>query len=289
MLAKEDAVRAKRRGFCACATLALALLSAPVWADATKEQCADADVKAQDLRRDGRLSAAREELRLCAAQSCPPIVRDDCTKRLDDLEKAQPTIIFEARDGAGNDLGAVKVTVDGQPFADRLAGAPLPVDPGEHTFTFEVAGQPPLQKKLVVRENEQGRRESVVLGPAPAQSPAASPERPSSGPVAQKILAVVAGGIGVVGVGVGSAFGLIAMSKKNDAQKVCPDLCKDSSGVSQWSDAKSAGNVSTVAFVVGGVALAAGAVLWLTAPSSTPGPSARVGVGPGVLQVAGVW
>jgi hypothetical protein len=283
-------VRAKTRGFCACATLAVALLSVPARADATKEQCADSDVKAQDLRRDGKLSAAREKLRLCAAQSCPPIVRDDCTKRLDDLEKAQPTLIFEARDGAGNDLSAVKVTVDGLPFADRLAGAPLRVDPGEHTFTFEVAGQPTLQKKIVVRENEQGRRESVVLGPA-AQSPVGSPETPSSSsrPGAQKILAVVAGAVGVVGVGLGSAFGLIALSKKNDAQNACPDQCKDPSGVSQWSDAKSAGNVSTVAFVVGGVALAAGAVLWLTAPSSTPGPSAQVGVGPGVLQVAGVW
>ncbi len=282
-------MRANRGGFCACATLAIALLSAPAWADATKEQCADADVKAQDLRRDGKLSAAREKLRICAAQSCPPIVRDDCTKRLDDLEKAQPTIIFEAKDGAGNDLSTVKVTVDGLPFTDRLAGAPLPVDPGEHTFTFEVAGQPTLQKKIVVRENEQGRRESVVLGAASAQSPAAPPETPSPGPGAQKILAVVAGGIGVVGLGVGSAFGLIAMSKKNDAQNACPDLCKDPSGVSAWSDAKSAGNVSTVAFIVGGVAVAAGAVLWLTAPSSTPGPSGRVGLGPGVLQVAGVW
>jgi hypothetical protein len=93
-------------------TLVIPLLFVePAWAEGSKKECLDAHVKGQDLRRDGHLSAAREALRACAASTCPAIVRDDCTKRLDEAERAQPTVIFEARDGAGNDLADVKVTM----------------------------------------------------------------------------------------------------------------------------------------------------------------------------------
>jgi hypothetical protein len=303
-------VKARVRRFCVAVPLALlSLASTLASADMTKEQCIDANGKAQDLRREGKLSAARDALRTCASASCPAIVRDDCTKRLDDLERAQPTVIFEAKDGAGNDISVVKVTVDGLPFATRLTGTPLPIEPGEHTFTFEVSGQPTLQKKFVIRESEKGRRERITLGatdtattrPASAssgaQSPASAPPLsapppagPSSGLGAQRVLALVVGGIGVVGLGLGGAFGLVAISKKSDAENACPGQCTDQSGVTKWSDAKSAGNISTVAFIVGGVALAGGAALWFTGSSeSSKGPSAQVGIGPGVVQVRGTW
>ncbi len=51
-------------------------------------------------------------------------------------------IVFEAKDGAGNDLVAVTVTMDGQRVTDKLDGLPLQLDPGEHRFTFESEGLP---------------------------------------------------------------------------------------------------------------------------------------------------
>ncbi len=282
-------------------TAVFCLRVAPVLADATKEQCVDANGRAQELRRDGKLSAAREQLRTCGSPSCPAIVRDDCAKRLDELEKAQPTIIFEAKDGNGNDLGAVKVTVDGALFAERLAGTPLSVDPGEHTFAFETAGQPTVQKKLVVRESEKDRRERITLGARDtatqhaaaqfgAEGPGSQPSAvTSSGIGTQKIFAIVAGGVGVVGLGIGSAFGLIAMSKKIDAESACPDsLCTNQDGSNRWRDAASAGNLATVGFIVGSVGIAAAAVLWITVPSSS-GSRTQVGCGPGALQMKGTW
>jgi hypothetical protein len=290
------------RGCLVCvASLAVFLSAVPAEGEGAKQQCIDANVRSQDLRRDGKLSAARDALHTCAVPACPAIVRDDCTKRLDELEKAQPTVIFEVRDESGNDLVAVNVTVDGQPFAARLGGAPLPVDPGEHTFAFEVPGQPRFEKKLVLREGEQGRRERVTIGPAPEQAgPAVSTEssstasssapgaRSTSGPGVQRVLAITAGIVGVAGLGVGSAFGLVALSKRDAARNVCPDpLCHDGSGSSKWSDAKSAANISTVAFAVGGAGAVAGAVLWLTAPPV--GQGTRVGFGPGSVQIRGTW
>jgi hypothetical protein len=99
-------------------------------ADMTKAQCVDANVSAQDLRRDGKLSAAREQLVKCAERSCPALVRDDCTRRLDEVDKAEPTIAFEVK-AAGADVFAVTVTVDGKPWTDTLEGKPIPADPGE--------------------------------------------------------------------------------------------------------------------------------------------------------------
>lgn len=267
--------------FTASLAVTMTLWPASARADVTKAQCLDANAKGQDLRRDGKLSAARKAFRQCADASCPSLLRDDCTRRLDDLEKAQPTIVFEAKDGSGNDLSAVEVTVDGLPLADLLTGTPLAVDPGEHTFTFQMAGQPTLQKKLVIRESEKDRRERITLG---------GPEEASSGLGTQKILALVAGGVGVVGLGLGTAFGLMALSKKSDAQSACPSSpCPTEDGSNKWSDAVSAGNVSTVGFIVAGLGVAGAAVLWFTAPSASGGASTQVGLGPGILRVNGTW
>jgi hypothetical protein len=103
---------------------------------------------------------------------------------------------------------------------------------------------------------------------------------------AQRTIALVLGGVGVLGVGVGAVFGVTAMSRKSDAQAACPGACATSDGVTKWSDAASAGNASTVAFVLGGVALAGGAVLWFTAPS---GSAFHVAVAPGGVRVGGTW
>jgi hypothetical protein len=75
-------------------------------------------------------------------------------------------------------------------------------------------------------------------------------------------------------------------ASKSDAPRACPIQCSTQSGVDQWSDAAFTGNVSTVALIAGGVALAAGALLWFTAPSAW---SAQVGLAPNALQVKGTW
>src|SRR5215471_6740742 len=137
------AVNLPRRGGCAL-VLAFVFAAGRAPAESAADQCIDANTAAQSLQRDGKLGAARETLKRCLDPSCPGLVRDDCAQRLDELERIQPTMVFDVKDGEGHDLVDVKVTMDGQPFAERLAGSALPVDPGEHAFTFETAGVPPL-------------------------------------------------------------------------------------------------------------------------------------------------
>jgi serine/threonine-protein kinase len=228
-----------------------------------------------------------------------------------------PTVVFEVKDATGSDLSAVKVSMDGQPLAERLEGTAISIDPGVHSFTFETAGEPKVEKQFVIREGEKGRRERITFGgtetatktPAaplatppqatttapqvtttqtttsqPASDSPPSGERPGLGP--QKIAAIVAAGVGVVGVGIGTVFGLQAMSKRSDASNACPGQCADQNGIDLWKSAKTAGNVSTVAFIVGGVGLAAGATLWFTAK---PSASTQVGIGPGSIELKGIW
>ena len=280
-------------------------------ADPTTADCLSASEKSISLRNDHKLRAARSQLLVCAAANCPADIRKECVRRVDEVNASMPTILFEAKDAAGNDLSAVRVSMDGEELAARLEGTAVSLDPGAHAFTFETQGQPKLTKQLVIREGEKDRRELVRFGDASAAAvpppiatgagtgtTTAPPSLPPPLPPeahhgsTQKVLAVVAGGIGLVGIGVGTAFGLQALSKHKDAENACPSTCTTPAGVSLWHDAVTAGNLSTVAFIVGGVGIASAAVLWLTAGSSNAS-STQVGVGvrvgPGSFLLRGVW
>ncbi len=272
-------------------------------ADPTTADCLSANDQAISLRNDHKLIAARTQLLVCAASSCPSDVRKECIRRIDQINASMPTIVFEPKDGQGNDLTAVRVKMDGEVLAEHLEGMAIPLDPGAHTFTFEVAGQDAVTKQIVVHEGQKDRHEVIVVGKAAAHPPSeaapvaatptiaipgALPEPSTSGAATERTIGLVALGVGVVGLGVGTVFGLQAMSKHNDANKVCPGACSDRTGVDLWDDARSKGNVATVGFIVGGVGLAAGGILWLTAKSGDSA-SVRVGAGPSSLQVRGDW
>ena len=69
-------------------------------------------------------------------------------------------------------------------------------------------------------------------------------------------------GVGVVGIAIGGIFGAKALGKNSDANTGhCTGNVCDATGVSLRQDAVHAGNISTIAFVAGGVAIAGGAVL----------------------------
>ena len=285
----------------------LSLASALARAQVTKDQCVDANGRAQHLRAEGKLSDAREQLRLCANRACPAIVRSDCTKRLDDLESAQPTIAFEVKDASGADVVAVKVTADGKRLADKLDGAALAVDPGEHLFTFEIEGQPPVTRKLVLTEGVKGRRERIVLAPppsAPAPAPPAPPTEtnvPASAAGAgigtQAVVGLVAGAVGVAGIAVGGVFGFLTLSEKSQQDSACGSPCSAAShaqAVNDHSTGMTDSTISTIAFAAGGALVVGGAVLFFTAhPSQQPATgmllTPSVGPGGGGLLLRGAF
>jgi len=91
----------------------------------------------------------------------------------------------------------------------------------------------------------------------------------------------------VVGVVVGSVFGLKASSDWDDAQADCTPYPKcGPKGAQLGEDASDAATISTIAFVVGGAAIAGGVILWLTAPDGDSSETV-VGIGPGRVLVHG--
>ena len=264
----------------------VALFSSPAFADDTA--CIAASEGSLSLRQHGQLHEALKQLAVCSDASCPDEVKAECSRRIEDVKAAMPTLILAAKDGSGNDLYDVKVSMDGAPLATTLDGRPLSVDPGEHLFVFEEAGQAPVEKKLVLREGDHDRREGVVLGPPPPPIPPTPPA--SSRPTwwtTQRILALVSGGVGLVGVGLGTSWGLYAISSQNQEKKNCSAAsCNNGPQANvDYSSAKNNATASDVSFAAGAAFLAAGAVLWFTAPSVQIAPA--VGSRSGGLVLGG--
>jgi hypothetical protein len=262
---------------------ALTLPSLAYAANPTTAECVAAADSSLQLREQHKLRAARAQMLVCASASCPAAVQSECLRRVDQANAAIPTIVFEAKDGAGNDLSNVKVDMDGQPLTDRLDGSSVQVDPGEHHFHFTAPGGVVMDKTMVLREGEKERRERIVLGATPA-APLATPVQPApagaTAPVSEtasedpgasrKTLAYVVGGVGVAGLVVGTVFGLMASSSASSSKNECSaSSCTNySQSLSDYNTASTDGTISTVAFIAGGAAVAAGAILFFTAPTS---------------------
>src|SRR5262249_4856661 len=113
--------------------------AAPLVSAQEKSACLEAHAAAQQLRKAGRLRGARQELAICTAPSCPPLVSSDCTTWPAEVASEQPSVVISARDRTGRDTFAVRVEIDGELVAMALDGRPIDVDPGEHRFRYELA------------------------------------------------------------------------------------------------------------------------------------------------------
>lgn len=188
--------------------------------------------------------------------------------RADALEAELPRVTVTVRAPARG----TEVKRDDVAVSEGTWGAPVPVDPGDHTFTASAPGKRAWTHSIRIAP---GQRLEVVVPaleddaaappPAPLPPPRPADPAPSSGWTTQRWAGVGVAGAGVLAVGVGAFFGARAASTWGDVQDRCPsNKCADASGPSDVDSARTAGNVSTV-LVVGGAALVAGgAVLWIT-------------------------
>ncbi len=290
-------MRAPMRCWVSAALLGLAFPSSKASADVTKDRCVDVDTKAQSFRREGKLAQAREELKVCIDPGCPAIVREDCTQRMDELERAMPTIVFDAKGEDGRDLVPVRAAVDGRPLSEELDGRALQVDPGEHSFTFASPGKPPVTRRFVLKEGEKERRERIVLGVAPPSAPEAPPTevqfQPESASKAPRLAGIVLGSAGLVGIGMGAVFGVLTIYNWSNSRNECgsPGNCPEhGKALADHDSAVTAAGISTVAFVAGGALLAGGLALWVSGDVAAHAPVLRVSpsVGPGTAGLAAI-
>jgi hypothetical protein len=206
------------------------------------------------------------------------------TARAQEIEPKLSRLSIEVAPEVGKISGLV-VKRGQQRVEPSLYGTPLPVDPGEYRVEVTAPGYEPWSAPIKVDANgatASVRVPGLVKSPesasppppaaatvsAPAPTPLPSSVKPASdgGLTTQQTLGLVAGGVGIVGVGIGSYFGIRAISRNSDADQHCPKegLCNDQKGIDLTNQARDAASVSNIAFAVGGGLVALGAVLYLT-------------------------
>jgi hypothetical protein len=194
----------------------------------------------------------------------------------------------------------LRVLRDGAPVSPEEWGLAVAVDPGDHvviasapdhlnrTLAVHVGPESPTATALIDSLDETSRPPqtpppaTAPVQPSAASNPTASlpsssaPETSSTTDpgAANRWAGIGAGALGIVGIGIGSAFGLTAQSKLSQSNQ--PGGCNStdhctSEGLGLRKDASDAATLSTIFFVIGGVAVASGVVLYLTAPHARSG------------------
>jgi len=131
---------------------------------------------------------------------------------------------------------------------------------------------------------------TAVVAPQPPPAASVPPKSTSSGLTTG---AIVAGSIGLVGVGLGVGFGLAAQSDLEESDRYCDgNQCTSQLGVDAAKDANREANIATVGFAAGGTLLALGAILWIVSgggnehPELAPEMAWTPRVGPNEVSLA---
>jgi hypothetical protein len=260
------------------ATIAMSLCllaSRGAWADPPpKAACAHAAEEGQRLRAESKLREARESFTACAAERCPALIRSDCSGWLAEVEAAVPTVVIRAipAEEPGRELYEVEVRVDGVVLTSRLDGHELPVNPGEHHFSFGAPGRVPAEDDIVVRAGEKHRLLTVSLpsvnpSPPPVIVKPLPPPPPRMGTGTKALL--IGGGVALAGA---AAFGTSGLVKERSLRTTCAPNCNQD----DVDSARLRLRLADVSLLVGVAALATAGVLIWTAPDG----NTSVGVTP---------
>ncbi len=253
--------------------VALACLAHPAAAGDEKAACLAASEKAQQLRNQGKLSAAREQLQICNRSECPALVRQDCATWMNEILVAAPSVVCDAKDGRGKDLVDVKVSIDGVKVADQIDGKAIVIDPGLHVFRFEAPNLAPVEERVVVKQGEKNRIVTATFA-APPETAAPPPTPPDPGRrdegsgtrTAFTIASIGAFGLGGVGLVTGGILGLSANRDINDLKDTCGQTktCPQS----EVDKAERKRNIAIGSAIAGGVLVAGGVVLLVLRPAA---------------------
>ena len=172
---------------------------------------------------------------------------------------------------------------------------------------MSAAGKRPISRSIDAREGEALTFEVPPLADDVTATAATTQPSPTAGPVHSENAAIahdespekrsiavplVLAGLGLVGVGVGSTFALLARSQNEESKDDCtpgaPNQC-GAHGVELRNSAIRKGNVATVAFIAGGASLVGAGLVWLLGGSSSETResklSAEAQVGPGAAAM----
>jgi hypothetical protein len=115
--------------------------------------------RARELR---RWVDARSYFVACTNEVCPSDFRRECFQRVEDLNRAIPTVVIDVADAAGSPVSGATIAVDGASNPRTLDGTAFSVDPGWHLLTVGGAGKS-VTKKVETLEGVKAAKLHVVL------------------------------------------------------------------------------------------------------------------------------
>jgi hypothetical protein len=191
----------------------------------------------------------------------------------------------------------IKITVKGPPKGDAVttidgeridASGEVPFDPGSYTVAAEADGFERAEKSITLAE---GAHEDVVLSLEPAggdASVAEEIEEEEDDGGSSIVPPILAFAVGAAGIGVGTAFGIVAFGQTSDVEERCGGNVCPPEEQAALDEAKRSGTVSTVGFVIGAVGVSTGIILLLASDDGEEaGDEADAGIEPviGPFQV----
>lgn len=199
------------------------------------------------------------------------------------------------------------VMVDGAHVPNAALGELRAVNPGRHDVTAKVGSGAETRTTFDVSPGESKIISLPVQAPPPEAEPVGPPgggyttprrDRSSNG------LATAGFVVGGIGLGLGAITGLVAMSGESKLEDRCKSKVCGPDEHDELDSAKRWGTVSTVTFIIGGVAMLGGIIATVTRPKSSaatalPSPASKASasskltvtpdVGPGGVGLHGAF
>lgn len=257
--------------------------------------CMSAAERGQKERAGGKLLDAQKDFLVCAAPDCPSIVAKDCATWSTEVASALSSIVIDAKDASGQDVGEAMATIDGAIVAKQLDGKAILIDPGSHTLEISTNTGPARKasQTFIAKEGEKARPIHLVLGePVSASSSNANADKGDGGHTILPWLTVGVGGALLV---TGLVLFLTASTPEgcdDDTQTCAKRAGQTDADVQQnQEDAGSARGrrIIGVGSIVGGGVIAAAGLAWhfLEKPTTTASISPWLNGGSGGAVVRG--
>jgi serine/threonine-protein kinase len=252
--------------------------------------------------RAGLTATAHTELRAALAQAETDNRADRVKTAQHQLDELSPKLSW-LRIQAASDITTlgVRIEIDGVELSHADFGNELPIDPGVHEVKATAPGHLPWSTRVQIAPALDHQSVDVpALEPEPRPLPAAPPppaavagavavapkrappETSAASSGTPSWIGYATGGAGIVALGVGTYFGVRAVTLKNRSDKYCDDAgnCENPDAVKDFNAGKQAALLADVFVGVGIVGVGVGTCLLLFSPEKTSSDTAvRVSLG----------
>ena len=239
----------------------------------------------------GRLLAGVESLRAVLREPLPPNPSEALSQAYEDarnlMESTKPKLAtLTVRVEGVSDTSQLSLTIDGKSMPAALLGAAQPSDPGERQVQVAAPGFVTASRRVTLAP---GEAQTVVL--TPVATPHAAEEARNESPLAANdttdagagetqsapdaalspshLPAYITWGVSAGALGVGVAFGVMALSDKADLDQRCPNKACPPDAQKLLDDSRTHATISTIGYAVGLAGAAVGGLLfWLESRGS---------------------